>query len=66
MWNPAGEEELLEDAAAAAAPAAELEVGELTLFVVLICGAPEGVVTCALGVGGDGGLPAAPVAPCTL
>ena len=40
MWNPeaaidpAGEEELLEEAAAA--PAAELDVGELTLFVVLI------------------------------
>ena len=33
--DPAGEEELLEEAAAAV-PAAELEVGELTLLVVLI------------------------------
>ena len=37
MWNPeaamdpAGEEELLEEAAAGPVPAAELEVGELTL-----------------------------------
>ena len=44
MWNPeaamdpAGEEELLEEAAAAGPvpAAAELEVGELTLLVVLI------------------------------